>query len=159
MIEIERKFLVISDAFKKEAFRTTRIKQGFLNTHPERTVRIRIKGDKGFLTVKGKSNQAGTIRTEWETEIPVTDVEALLKLCEETVIEKIRHEVKVGKHIFEVDVFLAENSGLVIAEIELSSENEQFEKPAWLGREVTGEIAYYNSQLSKNPFKNWKYEN
>lgn len=159
MIEIERKFLVTSDAFKKEAFRATRIVQGFLNTHPERTVRIRIKGDQGFLTVKGKSNQAGTIRTEWENEIPVSDAEALLKLCEETVIEKIRHEVKAGNHIFEVDVFLAENGGLVIAEIELSSENEQFEKPLWLGREVTGEIAYYNSQLSKNPFKNWKYEN
>lgn len=159
MIEIERKFLVTADAFKKEAFRATRIVQGFLNTHPERTVRIRIKGDQGFLTVKGKSNMAGTIRTEWETEIPVSDAEALLKLCEETVIEKIRHEVKAGNHIFEVDVFLAENDGLVIAEIELSSETEQFEKPLWLGREVTGEIAYYNSQLSKNPFKNWKYEN
>ncbi|MBZ0326527.1 MAG: CYTH domain-containing protein [Altibacter sp.] len=158
MIEIERKFLVTSAVFKEEAYQATRIVQGFLNTDPERTVRIRIKGNQGFLTVKGKSNHAGTIRTEWETEINVTDAETLLKLCEETVIEKIRHEVKIGSHIFEVDEFLAENQGLIIAEIELGSENEPFEKPSWLGKEVTGKIPYYNSQLSKNPYKNWKHE-
>lgn len=155
MIEIERKFLVLSEAFKKEAFRHTRIVQGFLNTDPERTVRVRIRGEKGFLTVKGMSNTAGTIRTEWEKEIDVSEAEKLLKLCEEGVIEKVRYEVKAGNHIFEVDEFFGKNSGLIIAEIELTSENESFEKPAWLGKEVTGDLKYYNSQLSKNPFNTW----
>ena len=155
MLEIERKFLVLSEAFKKEAFTQTRIIQGFLNTHPERTVRVRIIGDKGFITVKGLSNEAGTIRTEWEKEIDVSEAENLLKLCEAGVIEKVRYEVKVGNHIFEVDEFFGKNKGLVIAEVELSSENESFEKPAWLGKEVTGDIKYYNSQLSKKPFKTW----
>jgi adenylate cyclase len=155
MLEIERKFLVTSEAFKKEAFTQTRIVQGFLNTHPERTVRIRIKGDQGFITVKGKSNEAGTTRTEWEKEIDVKEAETLLKLCEEGVIEKTRYEVKLGLHIFEVDEFFGENEGLVIAEVELASENESFEKPKWVGKEVTGELKYYNSQLSKNPYITW----
>jgi len=155
MIEIERKFLISSEAFKKEAFKRTRIVQGFLNTHPMRTVRIRIKGDQGFLTVKGKSNEAGTIRTEWEKEIDVVEAESLLKLCEEGVIEKMRYEIKVGKHVFEVDEFFGDNKGLTIAEIELNEENESFEKPNWLGKEVTGDVKYYNSQLSKKPFKTW----
>ncbi|PIZ08575.1 MAG: adenylate cyclase, partial [Flavobacteriaceae bacterium CG_4_10_14_0_8_um_filter_34_31] len=153
MQEIERKFLVTSEAFKKEAFQKTQIVQGFLNSHPERTVRVRIKGEKGFVTVKGISNKAGTIRTEWEKEIPVLEAEALLVLCEPGVIYKIRYEVKVGNHIFEVDEFLGENEGLTIAEIELKEENETYQKPSWLGLEVTGELKYYNSQLSKNPFK------
>lgn len=156
MLEIERKFLVTSEAFKKEAFTQTRIVQGFLNTHPERTVRVRIKGNQGFLTVKGISNKAGTVRTEWETEISVKDAEELLKLCEPGIIDKTRYEVKAGKHTFEVDVFSAENEGLIVAEVELKSEDEVFEKPSWLGKEVTGELKYYNSQLSLNPFKNWK---
>ena len=156
MLEIERKFLVVTDAFKREAFRQTRILQGFLNTHPDRTVRVRIKGDQGFLTVKGLSNEAGTIRTEWEKEIHVSEAESLLKLCEEGFIEKIRYEVKAGKHIFEVDEFYGNNEGLTIAEVELTSENEIFEKPVWLGKEVTGDIKYYNSQLSKQPFKTWE---
>lgn len=156
MLEIERKFLVTSHAFKKAAFKQTRIVQGFLNTHPERTVRVRIKGNKGFLTVKGISNQAGTIRSEWETEISVAEAEALLQLCEPGIIDKTRHEIEVGKHIFEVDEFSGENEGLIVAEVELNSENEPFQKPVWLGKEVTGEVKYYNSQLSLNPFKNWK---
>jgi CYTH domain-containing protein len=155
MIEIERKFLVTSEAFKKESFRDMDIVQGFLNTHPERTVRVRMKGDKAFLTVKGKSNTVGTIRAEWETEISVVDAEQLLKLCEDGVIEKRRYEVKVGDHIFEVDEFFGNNDGLTIAEIELNYEDESFEKPAWLGKEVTGELKYYNSLLSKHPYKNW----
>ncbi len=155
MLEIERKFLVSSEAFKKEAFRVTRILQGFLNTNPDRTVRIRIRGDQGLITVKGKSNAAGTIRKEWEMEIPYTDAEMLIELCEEGVIDKMRYEIKSGDHIIEVDEFFGENAGLVIAEVELSEENEEFIKPTWLGKEVTGEIKYYNSQLSKNPFKNW----
>jgi CYTH domain-containing protein len=156
MLEIERKFLVVSEAFKKAAFKHTRIVQGFLNTHPERTVRVRIMGDSAFLTVKGISNAEGTIRTEWEKEIEVSDAEHLLQLCEEGVIEKVRYEVKTGDHIFEVDEFLGNNEGLVVAEIELNSENELFEKPVWLGKEVTGDIKYYNSQLSKKPFNTWK---
>lgn len=155
MIEIERKFLITSEAFKKEAFKKTRIVQGFLNTHPNRTVRVRIKGNQGFLTVKGKSNKAGTIRTEWEKEIDVSEVESLLKLCEEGVIEKLRYEIKAGKHVFEVDEFFGDNRDLTIAEIELNDENENFEKPNWLGKEVTGDVKYYNSQLSKKPFKTW----
>jgi CYTH domain-containing protein len=155
MIEIERKFLVLSEAFKKEAFQHTRIVQGFLNTDPERTVRVRIRGEKAYLTVKGISNEAGTIRTEWEKEIDVSEAEKLIKLCEESVIEKERYEVQVGDHVFEVDEFFGKNSGLIIAEIELSSENERFEKPSWLGKEVTGDIKYYNSQLSKKPFETW----
>ena len=155
MVEIERKFLVLSDAFKKEATSITKIVQGFLNTHPERTVRIRVKGDLGFLTVKGKSNLSGTTRFEWEKQIDVLDAESLLDLCEEAVLEKMRYEIPVGKHTFEVDEFHGVNKGLCIAEIELSSEKETFLKPDWLGKEVTGNIKYYNSQLSKQPYKNW----
>lgn len=156
MLEIERKFLVKLGAFKQEAFKQTHIVQGFLNSHPERTVRVRIKGHQGFLTVKGISNKEGTIRKEWEKEISVTDAEELLKLCEPGIIDKTRYEIKAGSHIFEVDEFLGENEGLIIAEVELNAEDEVFEKPSWLGKEVTGELKYYNSQLSLNPFKNWK---
>lgn len=155
MQEIERKFLVSSDTFKTTAFTQNRIVQGYLNSDPERTVRIRIKGNKGFLTVKGKGNDIGTTRLEWEKEISVAEAELLLPLCEKGVIDKIRYEVNVGKHVFEVDVFSGENSGLVIAEIELSSENETYEKPLWLGTEVTGDVRYYNAYLSNHPFKSW----
>ncbi len=155
MLEIERKFLVNSKGYKAEAISKKRILQGFLNTHPERTVRVRIKGDQAFLTVKGKSNEAGTIRFEWEHTIEVSEAEMLLKLCEEGVIEKTRFELKVKKHIFEIDEFHGNNQGLIIAEIELSEENEIFQKPKWLGKEVTGDVKYYNSSLSKTPFKNW----
>ena len=155
MIEIERKFLVDSETFKQQAFKETRIIQGFLNTHKDRTVRVRLKGNEGFLTIKGKSTSNGLSRFEWEKEISKTDAESLLQLCEKEKIEKIRYEVKVGNHIFEVDEFFGENKGLVIAEIELNSENETFEKPDWLGKEVTGQIQYYNSQLSKQSFNTW----
>jgi adenylate cyclase len=155
MIEIERKFLVTSDAFKKEAFAQNRIAQGYLSSVPERTVRVRIKGDKGFLTIKGASNETGLSRFEWEKEIPVDEATALLKLCEKGIIDKTRFEVKIGNHIFEVDEFYGENEGLIIAEVELKSETETFEKPVWLGKEVTNDIRYYNSYLSKNPFTNW----
>ncbi len=155
-LEIERKFLVSSDGFKKEASSEVRIVQGFLNTHPERTVRVRIMGDKGFITVKGKGNTSGTTRFEWETEISINEATNLIDLCEPVILDKIRFEVHVGNHLFEVDEFLGENRGLIIAEIELQHEDEPFEKPSWLGVEVTGKIRYYNSQLSKYPFKNWK---
>ncbi len=155
MIEIERKFLVTSNSYIKESFKCTRIIQGFLNTHPERTVRVRLKGKQGFLTVKGLSSEDGLSRFEWEKEISKSDTESLLKLCEKGIIDKLRYEVKIGNHIFEVDEFFGENEGLVIAEVELNSEDEEFEKPEWLGEEVTGQNQYYNSQLSKEPFKTW----
>ncbi|UOK43283.1 MULTISPECIES: CYTH domain-containing protein [Flavobacterium] len=155
MQETERKFLVVSDGFKAAAFTKNRIVQGYLNSHPERTVRVRIKGDKGYLTIKGKGNESGTTRLEWEKEIPLAEAELLLPLCEQGTIDKIRHEIAVGNHIYEVDVFSGENQGLVIAEIELSSESESFEKPNWLGKEVTGDQRYYNAYLSNHPFKKW----
>ena len=155
MQEIERKFLVKSDRFKNEAQTKYRIVQGFLNTHAERTVRVRIKGDEAFLTIKGKSNEAGTIRMEWEKEIAVKDAEALLAICEEGQIDKIRYEIGLGNHTFEVDEFSGNNKGLIVAEVELAAEDEAFEKPDWLGEEVTGDVKYYNSQLSKKPFCDW----
>ena len=156
MIEIERKFLVNSDAFKNAAFKKHIIIQGFLNSHKKRTVRVRLKDNQGFLTVKGESSKNGLSRFEWEKEIPKPEAEALLKLCEPTIIDKVRYEIKVGNHIFEVDEFFGDNEGLVIAEVELNDENETFQKPNWLGEEVTGTIKYYNSQLSKQPFNTWK---
>ncbi len=155
MIEIERKFLLKSDTYKKEAVSQERIVQGFLNTHEERTVRVRINGDFAYLTIKGKSNESGTSRFEWEKEISLNEAEALLLLCEEGIIKKTRYIVPKGQHIFEIDEFHGANEGLVIAEIELNNEDETYEQPDWLGDEVTGDIIYYNSQLSKNPFKTW----
>lgn len=155
MIEIERKFLVTSDTFKEESFSQNCIKQGYLSSIPERTVRIRVKGDKAYITIKGVSNETGMSRFEWEKEIPVVEAEKLLLLCEKGVIDKTRFEVKIGSHTYEVDEFYGENKGLVIAEIELQSESENFEKPNWLGKEVTNDNRYYNSNLSNNPFVNW----
>ncbi|UUC46125.1 CYTH domain-containing protein [Flavobacterium cerinum] len=156
MQEIERKFLVKSESFITESQGHNRIVQGYLNSDPERTVRIRIKGNKGFLTIKGKGNDSGTTRLEWETEIPVSDAEKLLPLCEKGMIDKVRYDIRKGNHLFEVDIFFGENEGLIIAEVELQSENESFEKPEWLGAEVTGDERYYNAYLSNNPYKNWK---
>ena len=155
MIEIERKFLVVSEGYKSAAFKSTRITQGFLSTDPERTVRVRVKGTQGFLTIKGKSNTSGTSRFEWEKEIDLQEAEALLKLCKKGIIDKIRYEVKSNTHVYEIDEFFGDNNGLVVAEIELNSEEEAFEKPSWLGTEVTGEVKYYNSQLSTTPFCEW----
>lgn len=155
MLEIERKFLVTSDVYKLMAFVKHEIAQGYLNSTPERTVRVRIKDDKGFLTIKGKGNETGMSRFEWEKEIPVSEAKLLLDLCESGVVMKTRFEIKVGNHIFEVDEFYGENEGLVIAEIELQSETDAFETPHWLGLEVTNDNRYYNSYLSKNPFRGW----
>lgn len=153
--EIERKFLVKSDDFKREASKETRITQGYLSSVPERTVRVRIKGEKGFITVKGIGSDSGASRFEWEMEIPVKDVEDLLNICEPGVIDKTRYEVNVGGKTFEVDEFYGENRGLIVAEIELESEGQEFEKPLWLGEEVTGDARYYNSMLMKNPYTKW----
>ena len=154
-IEIERKFLVTSNSFKQESFKKHKIKQGFLNSNKHRTVRVRIADDKGFLTVKGKSNTAGISRFEWEKEILLQEAKQLMLLCENSIIEKTRYFIEKGKHTFEVDVFLADNKGLIVAEVELTSVSEIFQKPNWLGKEVTGKVEYYNACLSKNPFKNW----
>lgn len=153
MIEIERKFLVSNNSFLDDFSQSNRIVQGYLSSHPERTVRVRIKGNRGFLTIKGKSE--GFSRFEWEKEIDIEEAEKLLQLCESGTIDKIRYDVIFGTHIFEVDVFYGENEGLVLAEIELQAENEAFEKPLWLGQEVTEDLRYYNSYLSKKPYKTW----
>ena len=155
MNEIERKFLVKSADFLSESTKSNRIVQGYLNSNPDRTVRVRIKGNAGFLTIKGKGNESGTTRFEWEKEIPVAEAAQLLLLCEEGVIDKIRYEIPFGKHLYEVDVFEGDNKGLIVAEIELNDENESFEKPDWLGEEVTGKKRYYNASLSIFSYKNW----
>ena len=155
MIEIERKYLVTSLEFKNEYYTKNEIAQGYLSSNPERTVRVRIKGNKGYLTIKGIGNESGASRFEWEKEIELNEAKQLLKLCEKGVIEKTRYEVKSGNHIIEVDEFHGDNNGLIIAEIELENENESIEKPHWLGNEVTNDERYYNSYISLNPFKNW----
>lgn len=152
--EIERKFLVKGE-FKKFAAKQTRITQGYLSSIPERTVRVRVKGEKGFITIKGIGNAAGASRYEWEKEIPVAEVNELLKICEPGVIDKTRYNVPVGNFTFEVDEFYGENEGLVVAEVELKSESDVFEKPEWLGVEVTGDVKYYNSMLMKTPYTKW----
>ena len=159
MQEIERKFLVENDSFKALATAKKEIAQGYLNTNPERTVRVRVSNEKAFLTIKGKGNESGMTRFEWEKEIPFEEGKALLVLCEKGVIEKTRFEIPVGNHLFEVDVFYGENEGLIVAEIELSDESEAFEKPDWIGMEVTNDERYYNAYLSKNPFKSWSIIN
>ena len=153
--EIERKFLVKNEDFKNEATVETRIIQGYLSSIPERAVRVRVKGTKGFITIKGIGNASGVSRYEWEKEIPVSEVEELLKICEPGVIDKTRYQVKSGVHTFEIDEFYGENKGLVVAEVELVAENESFIKPIWLGKEVTGDVKYYNSMLIKLPYTKW----
>jgi CYTH domain-containing protein len=147
--------LVKSEAFIQQATSQEVIAQGYLNSHPERTVRIRIAGERGIITIKGKSNDAGTTRFEWETEIALNDAIPLLALCESGVIHKKRYKIPAGKYSYEVDVFEGENQGLILAEIELNNENDLFDKPDWLGAEVTGDERYYNAYLSHHPFKNW----
>lgn len=153
--EIERKFLVTGD-YKSQAYAQSRIVQGYISSARGRTVRVRIRDAKGYLTIKGASNASGTSRYEWEKEIPRNEAEDLMKLCEPGVIDKTRYLVRSGNHIFEVDEFHGENAGLVVAEVELTSENEPFEKPDFIGQEVTGDVRYYNSQLMKHPFTGWK---
>ena len=157
MQEIERKFLIRNE-FKPFAKKAIRITQGYLSSVPERVVRVRIYGDKGFLTIKGIGNASGTTRFEWEKEISVVEAQSLLNLCEPGVIDKIRYLIEVENYTYEVDEFFGENEGLVIAEIELPSEDAVFPKPDWLGEEVTGDRRYYNSMLIKTPFSKWDFE-
>ncbi len=153
--EIERKFLVKGE-YKALATKSTRITQGYLSSVPERTVRVRVKGDKGFITIKGIGSTSGASRYEWEKEIPVEEVQELLNLCEPGIIDKTRYLVaEAGGLTFEVDEFYGDNQGLTVAEIELPSEDAAFQKPDWLGEEVTGDVRYFNSMLMKNPYKNW----
>lgn len=154
MLEIERKFLVKGN-FKQEVASSSRIVQGYICSVPGKSVRIRIRGEKGYLTIKGASDEKGMSRYEFEQEIPLTDAEQLLSLCEPGVIDKVRYLVDCGGHTWEVDEFHGDNEGLLVAEIELVSEDEAFERPDWLGDEVTGDRKYYNSMLAKHPYKEW----
>lgn len=151
-VEIERKFLVLTDEFKKSSYKKSIIRQGFLNTDKDRTVRVRITDEVGFITIKSKSNASSISRKEWEYQIPKQEAEEMLLICEPSIIEKERYFVKHHGFIFEIDVFKGENKGLIVAEIELETEDQNFEKPLWLGEEVTGNKMYYNSYLSKHPF-------
>ena len=157
LIEIERKFLVTGD-FKPLAVNSSHIAQGYIASGNGRTVRVRIRDDKGFLTIKGPSNQAGLARFEWEKEIPLDEAEALMSICEPGIIEKTRWLVPAddGRHTWEVDVFEGDNEGLVMAEIELRSEDDTFKKPHFIGKEVTGDRRFYNSHMRRYPFKLWK---
>ncbi len=152
--EIERKFKVQGD-FKSQAINSLRIIQGYISSAADRSVRIRVKGDEGFITIKGAGSPSGLSRYEWEKIIPTAEALELIKLCEPGLIEKTRYLVKFKNHTFEVDEFHGGNEGLIIAEIELETEDEAFEKPDWLGEEVTGDIRYYNAFLAKRPFKDW----
>ena len=156
MVEIERKYLVTSLDFITEATAKFVIAQGYLNSHPERTVRVRIQGESGFLTIKGKGNETGTTRLEWETELNLNEAKALLAICEPGSIQKTRYLVPFENQQFEVDVFAGDNTGLIVAEIELTHEDELVHKPHWLGKEVTTDSKYYNASLSKHPFMAWE---
>ena len=155
-IEIERKFLVKSPEFKDQATGCSHFVQGYITSPPAKTVRVRIADDKAYLTIKGSGSASGMSRFEWEMEIPGRDALALLGICEGGIIEKDRYYVPFAGHTFEVDEFFGDNEGLVMAEVELSSEDEAFEKPEWLGQEVTGDSRYYNSSLRKHPYIQWK---
>jgi len=151
--EIERKFLVVSDAWRSLG-RGTRYRQGYLSTVKERTVRVRTIADKGYLTIKGVSK--GIARLEFEYEIPVEDADNLLdQLCERPLIEKDRYKISLGERIWEVDEFFGDNAGLIIAEVELESEDQAFDTPDWIGQEVSDDPRYFNANLIANPYKNW----
>ena len=156
-MEIERKFLVNGDDYRRQAYASDRIKQGYICSGHGRTVRVRLRGDRGYLTIKGPSLDGGLSRYEFEKEISPEEAEQLFRLCEPGVIDKTRYLVKSpdGHHTFEVDEFYGDNEGLIMAEVELDSADEPFEKPDFIGVEVTGDRRYYNSQLRKNPYKNW----
>ena len=152
-VEIERKFLLAGDAWRTLG-EPVLLRQGYLSSNPERTVRVRVEGEQGSMTIKGKS--VGATRGEWEYPIPLLDANELLeRLCEQPIIEKVRRRIAIGQHTWEVDEFLGANQGLVVAEIELDSEHQQFDKPDWIGAEVTDDRRYFNSSLFRHPFCNW----
>jgi len=151
--EIERKFLIKSDSWRSLA-KGTKYRQGYLNSVKERVVRVRTIDEKGFLTIKGITT--GATRVEYEYEIPETEATAMLdELCEKPLIEKNRHKIEYGGFIWEVDEFFGENQGLIVAEVELESEDQNYEKPDWIGEEVTGDPKYFNSNLIQNPYLKW----
>ena len=149
--EIERKFMVKEGLWRDQ--KATKYRQGYLSTVKERTVRVRTIGDKGYLTIKGIA--IGASRMEFEYEIPSQDADALLDICEKPLIEKNRYKVQFGGFVWEVDEFFGENQGLIVAEIELESEDQNFPKPNWVGEEVTGDPLYFNSNLIKHPYTKW----
>lgn len=152
-LEIERKFLLKNDKWRKKVKQEIQIKQGYLNSNKKRTVRIRIADNTGFITVKGKTKQA--TRKEFEYEIPIEDAKELLKLCKKPIVEKTRYLIEYKKKTWEIDEFYGVNQGLVVAEIELEDENEEISIPKWIGKEVTLDARYYNSSLIENPFSKW----
>ncbi len=154
-IEIERKFLVTSDAYKKAAYNSYDMVQGYIAHENGNSVRVRITDSEAVMTIKGPSDSNGISRYEWNHLIPVEDAKELLKLSQGNTIEKRRYLVHSGPHVFEIDEFFGENEGLVIAEVELQSENEPFEKPSFVGKEVSGDRRYYNAYLTTNPYKSW----
>ena len=152
-LEIERKFLIKDDSWEKDVKEGISIKQGYLNSTAERTVRIRIYGDNGFLTVKGRNKSL--TRKEFEYQIPLKDAFDMLDICEKPIIEKTRFLLSKNNSTWEIDVFEGKNEGLIVAEIELTSEKESFDSPSWLGEEVSLDSKYYNSSLITNPYSNW----
>ena len=154
MLEIERKFLVVDDSYKQLSYASSHIVQGYICSERGRTVRVRIKDDRAYLTIKGPSVNGGLSRYEFEREIPLEDGQQMMQLCEPGIIDKTRWLVKSGKHTFEVDEFHGFNEGLVVAEVELAYEDESYEKPDFIGKEVTGDRRYYNSQLRKLEIRN-----
>lgn len=154
-LEIERKFLV-DGGFRDRATSVSHIVQGYISSARGRTVRVRLRDDRGYLTIKGPSDEAGLARYEFEKEITADEARELLQICEPGIIDKKRYLVPAGRHVFEVDEFFGENAGLVVAEVELNSADEAFERPDFLGREVTGDRRYYNSMLRACPYKDWK---
>ena len=154
-VEIERKFLVVGDEYRRMAYSSDRIVQGYICRADGNSVRVRIRDGRGYLTIKGPSLDGGFSRYEWEREISLSEAEDLLLLCRDAKIDKRRYLVKCGNHTYEVDEFYGDNEGLVVAEIELSDKDEAFERPSFLGREVTGEARYYNGHLTRFPYKDW----
>ncbi len=155
-MEIERKFLVKDNSYKRLAYASDRIRQGYICSSHGRTVRVRVRGCRAFLTIKGPSADGGLSRYEFEKEITPDEAEQLFLLCEPGVIDKTRYLVRSGNHTFEVDEFYGDNEGLVMAEVELSAPDEPYEKPDFIGKEVTGDRRYYNSHLRQYPYKEWK---
>ena len=154
-MEVERKFMVRGNSYRQLAYASDRIKQGYICSGHGRTVRVRLRGGRGYLTIKGPSLDGGLSRYEFEKEITPDEAEQLFRLCEPGIIDKTRFLVKSGQHTFEVDEFYGENEGLVMAEVELSAPDEPYEKPVFIGKEVTGDRRFYNSHLRVNPFSAW----
>jgi adenylate cyclase len=151
-VEIERKFLLAGDGWRGLGVAVS-MRQGYLSSDKARVVRVRIEGDKAYITIKGKS--VGATRGEWEYPVPVVDAEELLALCEQPLVEKVRTRIDAGRHTWEVDEFFGVNAGLLVAEIELASEDDVFDRPEWVGEEVTDDPRYYNSSLVKKPYSTW----